>query len=102
MTVEWQVLLEAGVPLRTGTGATRVDATRVREALRALRDQRLGEAEGDALIAWLRALRSHFPAGFATLAAEDGEALLASLRPADEGRVVKLRRVALANLARLV
>src|SRR5207247_516645 len=53
------------------------------------------------LLAWLRALRHHWPSSFERLAGADGRQLLERLEaaPIDENRCVKLRRIAIENLA---
>lgn len=97
------MLVDAGMPdgaphLRRGTP----DPMAVRAAVAELES---GDAvpTPDALLAWLRALRHHWPGRFAELAGEPGARLIETLEPAsDPNRTLKLRRIAIENLARWV
>ena len=61
----------------------------------------LRELEREALAAWLCAWRSHWPTSFEDRLAPEGRDALArlDLPKLDRGRHIKLRRIALANLA---
>jgi hypothetical protein len=94
----WETLCEAGLPL----GAVRpppiaFDREKVAQALGRLSATEVEAARRDVLAAWLSAWEHHWPASFS----DEGGALLRELRsqPLDENRYLKLRRVAIANLA---
>ena len=105
MTEAWNVLSAAGLPLGgAGPRGGRVEWGAVRAALAVAVD----EAGRDAwllepLVGWLRAFRQHWPEKFARALGPDGDAALASLEalPLDANRYLKLRRIALDNLARV-
>lgn len=61
----------------------------------------LSAARRDPLRAWLRALRHHWPERFAGLFGETGERFVERLmaEPMDDNRYLKLRRIAIENLA---
>ena len=62
----------------------------------------LDPTETDVLAAWLSAFRHHWPSAFAELLGEVGEASLQILLPkVAPDRYLKLRRIAIANLANL-
>ena len=56
------------------------------------------------MLAWLRALLLHWPSRFRELAGPEGERLIAELeaRLFDPNRYLKLRRIAIENLAELL
>lgn len=108
MADPWEVLKEAGVP----DGAPRprpagpLDEDQVRRALESL----IGQLEDleprrlEPLLAWLQAGFHHWPTGFAELlgpgGAEIRDRLIATAGDAIEpGRYLKLRRIAIENLA---
>lgn len=102
----WQVLITAGVPLRLPRAAAPAgfDDGAVCAALGTILAHPTPPhgRERDALVAWLGALRDHFPSRSAlvvTLAPAEFDKLRGDM---DRGRYVKLRRIALAHLARLV
>lgn len=84
------------------TAPQALDRARIREAVRAL--ARSGDAvevpDVEPLLAWLRAWRHHWPASFAALGT-DGPRLIEQLqtRAVSRDRYLKLRRIALENLA---
>jgi hypothetical protein len=99
----WEVLRAAGVPV----GATRPPgplptAAALREALGAALSASAPAAGLEALWAWLRAFRQHWPIRFERVLGAEGIAALASLsaRPFDANRYLKLRRIALERLGR--
>lgn len=100
----WEVLRAAGVPSgAVRPGPTRFDPDALREALGIVTTGELSELDGACLCAWLAALGHHWPSRFEAVAGENGRALLARLRAtADDGRVIKLRRIAVSNLARVL
>ena len=76
---------------------------RLREELRALADhpERLDATLRQALFAWLCALEHHWPSRFDAVAGPGGRALLDAITTMaiDPNRHVKLRRIAIDNLA---
>ncbi|MHB1846607.1 MAG: hypothetical protein ACYCWW_17440 [Deltaproteobacteria bacterium] len=101
MAGPWKVLEEAGVPIGALRPAKPRSGRSLREALREALSAPAPESSLEALWAWLRAFRQHWPARFSACLGEDGLAALRELsaRPFDENRYLKLRRIALANLA---
>ena len=101
----WRVLMEAGVPLGAPRQPPRQlpSGSRMRLALDLLVADLSGlrTVEREALAAWLCAWSSHWPSSFRERLSEEGGRALAMLSKCelDEGRHVKLRRIAVANLA---
>jgi len=99
----WLVLQRAGVPV----GAARPPDRRPDPALRAAVREVVAEAdslapaERVALVAWLAAFRHHWPIRFAETLGDDGARLITALsaKPVDPNQYLKLRRIAVANLA---
>jgi len=107
MATPWDVLRDAGVPegppRPAPTGA--LDVAAVTAALRTLAaTDRLAPAERECLAAWLGAFRRHWPDRFDAILGSLGASLLARYTSGDldPNRYLKLRRIAIANLARLV
>jgi hypothetical protein len=73
----------------------------VAQALATVNVETLGSLERETLGAWLAALQDHYPRGFASVAGPIGATLRKRLAPADHARFIKLRRIALANLAQI-
>jgi len=104
----WNVLRDAGVP----DGAARpmpkgpMDAAATAEALRSLFAGRaaLDDTEQECLAAWLAAFRHHWPDRFAFLLGPIGEDAHARAvaTVSDRNKYLKLRRIATANLSRLL
>lgn len=91
------ILRAAGVPLGHASGSARPSAPEIRRALDEALEAGLEGVERDAVVAWLGALRRHWPSLFAEVASSRARALLAA--PRDGDRYLKLRRIALANLS---
>jgi hypothetical protein len=96
------ILERAGVPI----GAPRpsvpagVDPAEVRAAIDQLARVGVDPELREPLLAWLRALRHHWPSRWDELAGAGGHALARTLeRDADANRTLKLRRIAIENLA---
>ena len=95
--------MDAGLP----DGAARpppkgpFDAARVREAVR-----EVAAEPGDVapLLAWLRAWQQHWGSHFRATLGDEGEGIVERLRArlADENRYLKLRRIAIENLAAML
>jgi hypothetical protein len=102
----WPVLRGAGVPLRAVTEVAEAATPTVEAVASAALAQwtwreTLAPRERDALLAWLCAWTSHYPTSFNEAFGEAAEAIRAGLHPddSDASRHIKLRRLALANLA---
>lgn len=102
----WETLALAGLPI----GAVRAPGVRVcAEDLRAAlieiarAPDALEPARRDALAAWLAALEHHWPSRFQQVAGDVGRPLREALgrTPSDPNRFLKLRRIAIENLASL-
>jgi hypothetical protein len=104
MPDNWEVLEQAGVPIgairRRGTISPLAHPHRVLGRLAAL-PQDIEPALREPLLAWLNALDHHWPSRFDEIAGAGGRALQASLKSKtlDENRLLKLRRIAIENLA---
>lgn len=103
----WSVLERSGMPdgVPRGTGALAFDAADVRIALAQLArgDSTIPEGAHEALLAWLGALRHHWPERYDEIAGAAGIALEGRLQPtANADRYLKLRRIAIENLASLI
>jgi hypothetical protein len=108
MDEEWEALAAAGLPegpiRRPPQGP--VDPLRLRQAVAALaaRCAEIDPWHREPLQAWLRGFRHHWPESFAAILGPVGDhclALLAAL-PADPNRYLKLRRIAIENLAHIL
>jgi hypothetical protein len=97
----WQQLMDAGLP----DGAVRpvprgpFDAARLRAAVRDVVAR--PEVDVAPLLAWLRAWQHHWPRRFRATFGDEGERIVdrLSARLEDENRYLKLRRIAIENLA---
>ena len=106
MSAAWEVLCAGGVP----AGAVRpcpagaLDQSAIRDALAAVcRTDLDGLDQGlrECLLAWLRAFEHHWPDRFASMLGDVGRDALARLAHPlpDPNRYLKLRRIAIENLA---
>jgi hypothetical protein len=90
-------------PLCVPLGPVTENAEAIRGAVGRLVMGTMDPTETDVLAAWLSAFSHHFPSAFAEMLGEIGEASLRMLAPKiDRNRYLKLRRIALANLAKLL
>src|ERR1700761_5208155 len=104
----WEVLAEAGMPI----GAIRpascgpIDPARLRDAVAAVAAEPddIDPWHVEPLMAWLRGFKHHWPPGYAAILGTAGDLCLARLEalPADPGRYLKLRRIAIENLSGIV
>jgi hypothetical protein len=108
MDEAWQVLMDAGLPLagvrRPSTGQIRRDKVSWALAEISVGAAVLDTSRRDCLFAWLRAFRHHWPDRFAQVLGTRGETVLRQLAPhvSDTNRYIKLRRIAVENLANLL
>lgn len=104
MRSPWQTLRDGGLPLAIeGAGATTTSAE-LAAATRAAVAERPGGRDGEALAAFVFAWHHHWPAIFEGAFGEFGDELLAwaGHQFSDDGRYVKLRRIAIENLSRVL
>jgi hypothetical protein len=104
MRSPWQVLRDNGLPLaieRTGA-STGVDE--LAAATRAAVAEDPSGRESEALAAFVFAWQHHWPQVFQSAFGDAGAELLtwAGCQFSDEGRYVKLRRIAIENLAHVL
>jgi hypothetical protein len=106
MNANWKLLVQAGLPDGAALGTKGLcieDAAALRNAVELLAAGDLGPTDVDLLAAWLSAFNHHWPSAFAEMLGEVGEMSLRALVPrAEPNRYLKLRRIAIANLANLV
>lgn len=97
----WQILHRAGLPMAGERRGEPPSAEDMADALRAVLAVASAGRERDALVAFIDAWRQHWPSSFArALRGEAAEVTRwAEAHRGDEGRRLKLRRIALANLA---
>lgn len=100
----WQILRDGGLPLAiAGSGVRRRQDELSRAVLDAIADQPSGR-DAEALAAYVFAWHHHWPAAFASALGEHADAVIAwAARAAiDDNRYVKLRRIAIENLASIL
>jgi hypothetical protein len=98
--------MKMGLPqgaLRPTLGHSLESADAIRQAVGALAAHDLDPTGTDVLAAWLSAFKHHWPSAFAEMLGEVGESTLIVLLPKVAlNRYLKLRRIAIANLANLL
>lgn len=106
MASAWQILIRGGVPLAAEREGPPVSAAALGEAVRAVLASPTPPAgrEQEALAAFLLAWRKEWPTTFASVFGDDAEDLAAWARFSipDPNRYLKLRRIAVANLAEIL
>ncbi|HEY0480716.1 MAG TPA: hypothetical protein VGD37_24545 [Kofleriaceae bacterium] len=100
----WQILRAGGVPLMLPASGLKVSADDLASATRAVIATQPSGRDAEALAAWIFAWQHHWPQSFA---AKLGDAAASTTEWAarhtlDANRYLKLRRIALENLARLL
>jgi hypothetical protein len=101
MDAPWETLILAGMP----DGAVRrppasVDLDAIRRALSTLDVAALTDGQRVVLLAWLDAFRQHWPSRYeAELEGFGGLRAALHRLPLDANRYIKLRRIAIENLA---
>ncbi|MFN0253266.1 MAG: hypothetical protein ACKV2T_40725 [Kofleriaceae bacterium] len=104
MPTAWQLLRDGGLPLAIEGTSTRRRADELARALEvAVAESPLGR-DADALAAYIRAWQHHWPGSFADELGERATPILAWADQAitDRDRYLKLRRIAIANLSKIL
>jgi hypothetical protein len=104
MTDAWQILRDFGLPTATSpSGLKRATRELGPATLAAVASAPTGR-DAEALAAFVFAWQHHWPETFATELAADTTAVLewAERNRADDNRYLKLRRIAIENLARVL
>ncbi len=102
----WERLIEMGLPdgapHRRDPSAFSDEAARA--VLSAIAVEKIETSRREPLLAWLRGYRHHWPDRWATEMSSIGDTKIDELErlPIDTGRYLKLRRIAIANLAQLI
>lgn len=104
MDAAWQILHDAGVPLDGGPRRAPVSPQRIADAVRAVIAQAPGGREAEALAAFALGWSAHWPSAYASTFNDHGDEVLAwaHTRLTDPNRYLKLRRIAIAHLARVL
>jgi hypothetical protein len=106
MADAWDRLIEMGLPdgapHRRDPRAFSDQAARA--ALSSIAVDKIETSRREPLLAWLRGYRHHWPDRWTREMGGLGETKIAELErlPIDENRYLKLRRIAIANLAQLI
>jgi len=100
----WQILRDGGLPLALPVSGVARSLEDLAAATRAAIAQQPAGREAEALAAFVFAWHHHWPRTFAQGLGADADAVVdwASRNAVDEGRYLKLRRIALENLARIL
>jgi len=100
----WQILRDGGVPLALPVSGTRPGAAELATATRSAITSRPAGRDAEALAAFVFAWHHHWPDSFATELGGDATEIIAwaTRHACDDGRYLKLRRIALENLSRVL
>lgn len=100
----WQILRDGGLPLALPMSGTTRSSKDLASATRAAIAQRPTGREAEALAAFVFAWHHHWPGSFEHELGPDAATVVAwaSQHAVDEGRYLKLRRIALENLAQIL
>jgi hypothetical protein len=105
MDAAWQVLRDAGLPLAAPRSGARPAPEEIGRAVLHVMRAELAPRDADALAAFVLAWRHEWPASFAVTFGERQGPLVAAWAQrqlTDDNRYLKLRRIAIANLADLL
>lgn len=106
MNANWKLLVQAGLPDGAApfpSGQTIGDSVALRRAVQSVAASNLDPTDKDVLAAWLAAFSHHWPSAFAEILGEVGHASLRTLTSQVEpNRYLKFRRIAIANLAKIL
>jgi len=102
----WESLIEMGLPDGAPHPRDRraFSDAQAREALESIEPRAIETERREPLLAWLEGYRQHFRDRWQKEIGALGEARIAELEalPIDRNRYLKLRRIAIANLAKLI
>ena len=100
----WQILRAGGVPLALATSSLMVRADDLADATRAAIAEHPSGRDADALAAWIFAWQHHWPQSFTVALGADAADVTewAYRHQVDVNRYLKLRRIAIENLARIL
>lgn len=104
MTDVWQILRDGGLPLALPRSGNRPTIEQLATALRTAIDSEPRGRDADALAAFAAAWSQHWPTSFAHACDErvlEVEAWIRNHTP-DRNRYLKLRRIAIENLATIL
>jgi hypothetical protein len=104
LTDPWQILRAGGVPLALPVSELKVRADDLAVAARTVIATQPGERDAEALAAWIFAWQHHWPRSFIASLGVHAAAVTewAARHARDKDRYLKLRRIALENLARIL
>jgi hypothetical protein len=104
MDEAWQLLRDGGLPLAAARRASRPSIQDLARAARAAIASEPRGRDAEALAAFLLAWHHHWPRSFATAHGTDALAVIewAIRNVVDDNRYLKLRRIALENLADVI
>jgi hypothetical protein len=104
VTDPWQILRDGGLPLATPRSGARPSAGSLAAAARAAIETTPRGRDAGALAAFVLAWHHHWPTAFADALARDAADVIAwaERQATDANRYLKLRRIALENLAQIL
>jgi hypothetical protein len=94
------VMRAFGLPDASVSAVTNPSVGALQEAVATLLSMPLTARDSEIVAAWLGAFHHHWPKAFARVLGASGAALQSRCPPGEPNRYLKLRRIALANLAR--
>jgi hypothetical protein len=100
----WQILRDGGLPLATERTGQPITAAQLAVATFEVITRHPAGRDAEALAAFVFAWHQHWPTTFSTELGSDASAVLdwASRNTNDANRYLKLRRIALENLAHVI
>jgi hypothetical protein len=100
----WQILRDSGLPLALPSSGVVRSLEELASATQAAIAQRPTGRDAEALAAFVFAWHHHWPASFERGLGADASSVVdwAARNAIDEGRYLKLRRIALENLAQIL
>jgi hypothetical protein len=104
MADPWQILRDGGLPLAAPGTGTRPSERELAKAVAAAIETDPSGRDAEALAAFILAWRAHWPASFAYAHGTAASAVIAwgEANAIDPNRYLKLRRIALENLANVL
>jgi hypothetical protein len=104
MADAWQILRDGGLPLAMATSGVAPAAHELATALRSAIAEHPSGREAEALVAFVFAWQQHWPSSFSEANGAESQRMVdwASGYAVDDGKYLKLRRIAVENLARIL